>query len=265
VSTPNERLARLAPTFTTAGAERVGLWRRDLYRLRDDGVVHELSRGVYRKDDAPETAHLDLLAVAHRAPGAVVCLLSALSLHELTDEIPTAVQVAVRRGAHRLRIVHPPTEVSEFDGATFDLGRIRAEVAPGERVPAYGAARTVVDVMRLRHRMGEPVAYRALRGSVRSHLAPAADTRLPPGATGTLPGPVPVSARNCATRLPGRTTPTGTALRNAARPRHPAISGSAAFTPASPPEECPVARHDGRPGYTGSPSANRRGISRKAG
>jgi hypothetical protein len=163
VSTPSERLARLTPTFTTAAAERGGLWRRDLYRLRDAGAVHELSRGVFRKDDAPETAHLDLLAVACRAPSAVVCLVSALSLHGLTDEIPAAVQVAVRRGTHRPRIAHPPTEVSEFDPPTFDLGRIRFDVAPGERVGVYGPARTVVDVMRLRRRLGEPVAYNALR------------------------------------------------------------------------------------------------------
>ncbi|WP_239340677.1 hypothetical protein [Frankia sp. CiP3] len=161
--TSSERLARLPPTFTTATAERGGLRRRELYRLRDTGVVHELSRGVFRKDDAPETAHLDLVAVAFRAPQAVVCLVSALALHGLTDEIPAAVQVAVRRGTHRPHITYPPTEVSEFDAATFDLGRVDAEVAPGERVPAYGPARAVVDAMRLRRRLGEPVAYRALR------------------------------------------------------------------------------------------------------
>jgi hypothetical protein len=84
------------------------------------------------------------------------------------------VQVAVRRGAHRPHIAHPPTEVSEFDGATFDLGRVQAQVAPGERIGVYDPARTVVDVMRLRHRLGEPVAYRALRRYLASpHSRPA--------------------------------------------------------------------------------------------
>lgn len=40
---------------------------------------------------APETAHLGFLAVACRAPLAVVCLISALRLHELTDEVPAVV------------------------------------------------------------------------------------------------------------------------------------------------------------------------------
>jgi predicted transcriptional regulator of viral defense system len=113
-----DRLAALPATFTTGQAELVGLWRRDLYLLRDDGVVSEISREVYRKSEAPETAHLDFLVVAHRAPLAVVCLISALMSHELTDEVPAVVQIAVPRGTHRPRIAYPPTEVSEFDPRT---------------------------------------------------------------------------------------------------------------------------------------------------
>lgn len=158
-----ERLTGLPATFTTAEAERARLWRRDLYRLREAGVLHELSRGVYRRADAAETAHPDLLAVAHRAPRAVVCLLSALVLHELTDEVPIAVQIAVARGTYRPHIDYPPVEVFEFDATTFDLGRELVEVAVGEQVPAYGPARSVVDAMRLRNRLGEPIALRALR------------------------------------------------------------------------------------------------------
>jgi len=88
-----ERLVGLPATFTTGEAETAGLRRRDLYWLRNAGEVYELSCGVYRKADAPETVHLDLLAVTRRAPRAVVCLVSALALHELTDEIPSVVQV----------------------------------------------------------------------------------------------------------------------------------------------------------------------------
>lgn len=157
------RLQALPVTFTTGEAERAGVWRRELYRLRDAGVVQELSRGVFRRADAPQTAYLDLLAVSRRAPTAVVCLLSALSVHELTDEVPAAVQIAVPRGTHRPRIAYPPTEVSEFDTATFELGTTELEVAPAERVRIYDPPRSVVDAMRLRHRIGEPVALQALR------------------------------------------------------------------------------------------------------
>lgn len=153
----------LPPTFTTAEARRAGMHPRDLYRARDDGVIVELSRGVFRRADAPQPSYPDLLAVAHRAPGAVVCLLSAAAVHDLTDEQPLAVQIAVPRRSWRPRIEYPPVEVFQFDAPTFDLGLNSVEAAPGELVQVYSPARTVVDLMRLRHRIGEPVALAALR------------------------------------------------------------------------------------------------------
>lgn len=104
-----------------------------------------------------------MLAVAYRAPVAIVCCVSALVVHDLTDEIPTAVQVAVPRSHRPPRISYPPIEVFRFANATFELGLLMVEAAPGEDVRVYSAERTVVDLMRLRHRLGEPLALGALR------------------------------------------------------------------------------------------------------
>ena len=45
--------------------------------------------------------HLYLVAVAKLVPSGVLCLISALSLHELTTEIPHEIYVAIARGAGR--------------------------------------------------------------------------------------------------------------------------------------------------------------------
>lgn len=160
---PEDALAVLPPTFTARAAIRAGLSRSALQRLKNRGLVVELTRGVYRAADAPETAHQDLLAVSVHVPRAVVCAVSALALHELTDEIPSAVQFAVPRSRNLPRLRYPPTEFLRFDVATFDLGRMDFRVAPDESVSVYGPARSVVDVMRLRHRFGEALALQALR------------------------------------------------------------------------------------------------------
>jgi predicted transcriptional regulator of viral defense system len=157
----------LPPTFTTRTAREFGLHPRDLYRLRDDGNLIELSRGVFRHADAPPPRWIDLLAVAHRAPIGIVCCISALVVHDLTDEITTAVQIAVPRPHRPPHISHPPTEVFRFAPATFELGLSTLEAAPGENVRIYTAERTVVDLMRLRHRLGEPLALTALRRYLR--------------------------------------------------------------------------------------------------
>jgi predicted transcriptional regulator of viral defense system len=156
------RLTTLPPTFTTAQARQAGLSSRDLAALVSDDAVDELTRGVYRRTDAPETAHADLLAVHTRAPHAVICGESALALHELIDDIPTAVHIAVPRGTRRPAISYPPIVVAQYAAKSFDLNIEEYEAAAGEFVPVYDAARSVVDAMRHRHRIGETLALAAL-------------------------------------------------------------------------------------------------------
>jgi predicted transcriptional regulator of viral defense system len=160
-------IEELPPTFTTETALIEGLSPRDLYTARDDGEILELSRGVFRRADAPPASYPDILAVTYRSPVAVVCLLSAAVVHDLTDEIPSAVQIAVPRASHPPRIAFPPTAVLRFEQSTFELGLTHVDAAPGEPVRIYDAARTVVDLMRLRHRVGVPIALAALHRYLR--------------------------------------------------------------------------------------------------
>ncbi len=159
--------ADLPPTFTTGTARANGIHPRDLYDARDSGVIVELSRGVFRHADAPLASFPDLLAVTFRSPAAIVCLLSAAAAHDMTDEIPSAVQIAVPRTSRAPQISFPPTTAFRFEPSTFELGLTRIEAAPGEHVRVYNPARTVADLMRLRHRIGEPQALAALHRYLR--------------------------------------------------------------------------------------------------
>lgn len=160
-------LLTLPDTFTTGTARSCGVHPRDLYAWRDSGAVVELSRGVFRRADAAAASWPDLLAVAYRAPRAIVCCVSAAAVHGLTDELPVAVQVAVVARAHPPKITYPPTSVFRFEEQTFELGLSHVDAAPGEPVRIYDPARTVVDLIRLRHRLGEPVAFGALHRYLR--------------------------------------------------------------------------------------------------
>jgi predicted transcriptional regulator of viral defense system len=161
-SPQDQRLDALGPTFTAGQARRAALLPRDLASLAAAGRIYELSRGVYRQAVAPETAYLDLIAVCRRVPRAVVCDESALALHELIDDIPSDVRIAVPRGTRRPSISYPPVKISQYAAATFDLGVQQFEAAPGETVLVYSAARSVVDAMRHRRRIGETLALSAL-------------------------------------------------------------------------------------------------------
>jgi predicted transcriptional regulator of viral defense system len=147
-----------ASELTKGGAR----WE-DVYRLRDDGALIELSRGIYRVADMPATAHLDLVAVCRRVPDGMICLNSAASFWDLTDEMPGLVHVAVARGRHRPRIAYPYTRVHVFAVDTFGLGRVHQPVDATESIAVSSSERTVVDLLRLRTRVGRDVALSALR------------------------------------------------------------------------------------------------------
>lgn len=153
----------LPPSFTTAQAKQLGVARWRLYEMRDQAELVPLSRGVWRRADAPLTAHESLVAVSLRVPRSTVCLLSALVFHDLTDEFATEVHLAIPRGLSRPSIDYPPVVVHVFDAATFELGRERVEIAAGEHVAIYDPVRSVVDAVRLRHQVGTDIAYGAAR------------------------------------------------------------------------------------------------------
>jgi hypothetical protein len=160
-------LASLPATFTTATALAGGVHPRQLYRWRDDGDILELSRGVFRQRDAAPASYPDLLAVALRSAVAIVCCRTAAAIHDLSDELPASVQIAVPTRHRPPRIACPRTEVFRFDAAHFELRLSRVEAAPGEWVRIYDPARTVIDLMRLRGRFGEPLAHAALHRYLR--------------------------------------------------------------------------------------------------
>jgi predicted transcriptional regulator of viral defense system len=159
-----ESLRRLqGRPFRVRDAEKVGVAGYELRRLRDSGDLVELARGVYQRADAPPSSTIDLAAVSARVPSGMICLNSALAYWDLTDEIPSAVHVAVPRGAHRPRIAYPPTRVHVFASDTFSLGRARRTGDEGAEFWISSPERSVIDAMRLSRVVGRDQALAALR------------------------------------------------------------------------------------------------------
>lgn len=83
-------------TLRTRDLIALGVHTDALYSLRDSGRIVELSRGLYRLAEAGEAEHPDLALVAARAPDAAVCLISALSYHDITTQIPSSLRLPGR-------------------------------------------------------------------------------------------------------------------------------------------------------------------------
>jgi len=145
-----------------AEAIEAGINRRTLYSLRDDGVIETISRGVYRLSDAGPLSQPDNVTVAMRAPGAVVCLISALSFHEITTQIPRAVDIAVLSGTTIPRISWPPVQVYRFREPSFGMG-ITKHVIDDAVVKIYDVEKTLCDCFKFRRYLGMEIVLEALK------------------------------------------------------------------------------------------------------
>jgi predicted transcriptional regulator of viral defense system len=166
------REAKIRTAFHKAGgvlrttqALRADVHPRDLYALRDAGVLEQVSRGVFRLSDLPPFAEPDLVTVALRIPKAVIALVSALHFHGLTTEIPHEVSIALPRGTSRPKLDWPPLRVYRFSGVMFTFG-VEAHERDGIQLRVYGAAKTVADCFKFRNRLGIEVAVAALRTGI---------------------------------------------------------------------------------------------------
>lgn len=148
--------------FRPRDLEALGVSFGDLRRLVEADVVERVARGLYRLSETEPTEHYSVAAVCGRVPKAIVCLLSALRVHDIGSQLPREVWIAIPHKARPPRIPEFPTRIVRFSGPALRYGVVNTEF---EGVPARitNPARTVVDCFRFRRLVGRDVAQEALR------------------------------------------------------------------------------------------------------
>jgi predicted transcriptional regulator of viral defense system len=148
--------------LTTKQILNFGIHRRTLYKLRDEGKLIKITNGLYKLADMPELSNPDFVTVAMKVPKGVVCLISALSFHEITTHIPHKINIAVKRGARTPQLKYPPLDVVRFSGESFEKG-IGTHKIDGVNVKIYNPAKTIVDCFKFLNKVGLDVAIEALK------------------------------------------------------------------------------------------------------
>ena len=144
-----------------------GIPRAYLSRLVEQGRIRRVARGLYERMDAPSDERATLAEVCARVPRAVVCLVSAAQLHELTVGTPYAVWVALPPGTPRPRLDFVVLEIAYVEPALLTGSAVRVEDYFGADIRVTSPARTVVDMFRFRGRVGLEVALEVLQAYVR--------------------------------------------------------------------------------------------------
>jgi predicted transcriptional regulator of viral defense system len=132
---------------------RAGVTAATIARMKERGLITRLGRGLYQLPDASLDAHHSLAEAAKRVPKGIICLVSALAFHELTDTIPSRVWMAIGPKDRRPRAEQPPLQFVRFGPKVLSAG-VQEHTIDGVRVRIYSPAKTVVDLFRYRQRAG---------------------------------------------------------------------------------------------------------------
>lgn len=161
------------PSFTAAEAKELGVSAAHLgYHVRK-GWIRRLGRGIYQGADyrgSPENFRWeDLIEAVKSVPGGVICLISALAVYDITEEIPRQHWIAVWHGTSIAR--GPNVKIVRF--RDMALGKTTVDLG-GIRVPIFDRERTIIDAFRL---LSRETAIKALKMALSAKGTPCLDLR----------------------------------------------------------------------------------------
>ncbi|MFC5769247.1 type IV toxin-antitoxin system AbiEi family antitoxin domain-containing protein [Thauera sinica] len=151
--------------FDAAGVPRVYL-----QRLRDEGVLQQVGRGLYKLAGAEVATATSLAEATRLQPKGVVGLLSALQFHNLTTQNPHAVWMLL--GPRDWAPTNPSValRIVRASGDAQTAG-IETHVIDGVPVRITSPEKTVADCFKYRNKIGLDVAIEALRDLMKSRTS----------------------------------------------------------------------------------------------
>lgn len=144
--------------FTSKEARGRGVHPSALIYLAKTGQIQRIRRGVYRGAKAPAVPGFqwsDLVESVISIPKGVICLVSALAIYDLTDEVPRAHWIAVNHNSK----VRAPKLIRIVRYRNTALGKTEINL-DGVQVPIYDRERTIIDSFR---QLSRETAIKALK------------------------------------------------------------------------------------------------------
>lgn len=166
--------ADLGAFFRSSDLDAAGLSRHRLPGLLRSGAVERLGHGLYRRTDAEPSESYSLAMASAAVPNSIVCLLSALQVHDIGTEAPAAIWLAIPHKARLPRLLAPKLRIVRFSGQAWTYG---VSDTAFEGVPARitSPARTIADCFRFERLVGAEAAIEALDDGLRQHKVSVAE------------------------------------------------------------------------------------------
>lgn len=163
------RRAQLGAFFRPSQLEHAGLTYYQLQQLTTAGLVEKVARGLYRLADKEPTENYSLAAVCARIPRAIVCLITALRVHEIGTSLSRDVWIAIPYGDRMPQSPAARIRVVRFNGAALRYGVVTTTFE-GVAGRITNPARTILDCFRFERLVSRETALEALREGLRRRL-----------------------------------------------------------------------------------------------
>ena len=139
-------------------------------KLLDEKKIEQIKRGLYRLpadmlNHNNKFTH-DYIDTAVAIPNAIFCLSTALSYHELCTYNPGVFDIAILPTQRNIKLNNISIKYYRFQEPFYSYGII--EIATGIKpIKIYNAEKTVCDMIRLRHLVGEDIAMEGLNNYIK--------------------------------------------------------------------------------------------------
>lgn len=145
-------------SFTAKEARSLGVSSAALAHYVKTGKLKRLGRGLYQGSEYKNLSlsnWTDLVEATSSIPGGVVCLISALAVYDLTEELPRQHWIGIRHGTtakstHQIKIIR---------FRNLELGKTEVKIE-GMSIPIFNRERTIVDAFRF---LSRETAIKALK------------------------------------------------------------------------------------------------------
>lgn len=151
------------PVFSASEARKLGVHPSLIQYYIDKNVFERIGRGCYRGVGATFEVDFqweDLVLTAKSVPNGIICLVSALALYGLTDEIPRAYWIAISHATTAPK--RPKAKFIRMRNVEMGVTQIRVG---NEVVAIFDIERTIVDAFRF---LSKEIAIKALKEAVRT-------------------------------------------------------------------------------------------------
>lgn len=145
-----------------------------LNSLEQSGKIEKIAHGLYKLAGYIPGEYPDLVIASLQAPRGIICLITALSFHNATTEIPKKIEIAIARGSRAYKIKYPPVKFYRFSEITWKSG-IEEHWIEGKQMKIYSLSKTIADCFKFRNKIGIDVAREALKIAIQEKRAKPVD------------------------------------------------------------------------------------------